>query len=142
MLSELRRQWPSVVRIVTAMALLAMLFRAVTPAGYMMAPSQDGRFITVTLCSGHGAATSLLDLQTGELVDSKASGDQPLPDEPHKDAPCVFAAATHLAEPETVVVLTTAFRPMHVAAYALVAQTPGRGLAAPLPWATGPPRQV
>ena len=54
-----------------AMALLAMALRALIPAGYMLAPENaNGRFVALSLCSGHGQQDVVLDLATGELVGS------------------------------------------------------------------------
>lgn len=120
-----------------AFALLALLVRALVPTAYMVAPSQDGRFITVTLCSAHNAASTLLDLATGELVDR-----DPTPQERSSadaDSVCPFATCAALSPPEQPPGLRSAFciAPAATARTTDVAFRPG--LAAPPPWATGPP---
>lgn len=140
MLRGLHLRWPAWARAVTALVLLAMCVRVATPPGYMLAASGDGRYITVTFCSGHGPTNSLLDLRTGEIVEAtKAPGEKEPEGRTHRDSPCVFAAAAHLAAPEAPFVLQTDFRIVAAPRVLAIAQTPGRGLAAPPPWATGPP---
>ena len=74
--------------------LLALLMRALIPAGFMPAATSTG--IVIQLCSDSIGKTVLIDL--------KAAGapKKPLPDEQRKagDSPCVFAAsAGHLLLP-------------------------------------------
>lgn len=123
-------------RTLAALALLAMVVRALIPAGYMVAPAGQGRSVAVTLCSAHGAQTLFLDLDTGDFapkksgVPSKTAGG---------DAPCVFAMASALAEPGTPAALPAALPTGPTFVPTSVWTSPGRGLAAPPPWATGPP---
>ena len=127
-------------RMFAAIALLAMVVRAFVPAGYMFAPDRSGDILTVTLCSGHGAVEALIDLRTGAIVDRGAAPDDPTPtNAPGADAPCVFASVANLAAPEAPATVAVRVRtaPVEVIAFAHV--TPGRGLAAPPPWSTGPP---
>ena len=78
-----------------AIALLAMLARAIVPAGYMLAEADTGhgRYLTVTMCSEHGGGKQVIDLDTGKQVDpgllKSHSGGKP----DSKPSPCVFAAA-------------------------------------------------
>ncbi len=127
-----------------AFALLAMVVRALVPAGYMFTPSQDQRFITVTLCSGHGPAELVMDLTTGVVVDpgSTNQNDAPSKSAPGADAPCVFAVAAALSAPEQPASLPFVFRLASAALPRAIAVAPGRGLAAPPPWSTGPPLTV
>jgi hypothetical protein len=120
-----------------ALALLAMAARALVPAGYMFAPARGGDFISVALCSGHGAVEALIDLSTGAVVDGRAVPD----DQPASNAgaPCVFASAAPLAAPETPAMRAIALRTLDAEPIASVPAAPGRGLAAPPPWPTGPP---
>lgn len=132
-----RRSWFA--QAFAAFALLAFAVRALVPAGYMFAPAQDGRFLTVTLCSGHGAVETLLDLSTGQLVDPDDVPDNTPENPPSADAPCVFATVAALAAPEQPATLPFVF---HIAAVELshaFGSVPGQGLAAPPPWSTGPP---
>jgi hypothetical protein len=123
-----------------AIALMAMLVRAVVPAGYMLAEADtaQGRFLTVQMCEGHAA--KVIDLDTGGEVDpsklpGKAKGDG-------KGAPCVFAstasATTPVAEAESVEFIATQDVDFGVSPNV----RPGRGIAAPPPPSTGPPTTI
>lgn len=124
----------------SALALLAIAVRALVPAGYMLAPAQDGRFIAVQLCSEHGASEAVIDLNTGRLVDPD---DIPADNAPEKapgaDAPCVFATAAALGLAEPPPALPVAFSVTAEGHPLFFSTAPGRGLAAPPPWSTGPP---
>ncbi len=126
-----------------AFALLAMVVRALVPAGYMFAPSQDHRFITVTVCSGYGPGEALIDLTTGAIVDPGSTHDSDAPSKkaPHADAPCLFALATLLSPPEQPASSPSFFRLLSAKPPCAIAVAPGRGPAAPPPWSTGP-RQI
>jgi hypothetical protein len=123
-----------------AIALLAMLVRAVVPAGYMLAEAEaaNGRYLTVDFCEGHDAVKRVLDVETRKLLDPSE-----VPAEQHGDntqhAPCVFAAAAPLAPPLTLVEAVK-FIVVRDAEFAAVRDIrPGRGIPAPPPPATGPP---
>lgn len=129
----------------SAIALLALLVRAVVPAGYMLAHAGtgEGRYLTVEMCEGHAPAR-VIDLDTGMLVDaSQLPGNtQSEGGDDGKTAPCVFAAAAPLAPP-----LLAAEAVQFAAAYnvefaARPDVRPGRGIAAPPPPATGPPSAI
>jgi hypothetical protein len=125
-----------------AIALLAMLVRAMVPAGYMLAhaDSGGGRYLTVTMCIDHGGATQVIDLDTGKPVDpsklpGKGKGEG-------KQAPCVFAAAGHVAPP-VVFEQPVEFVTHYDVEFGVVRDVrPGRGIAAPPPPATGPPSAI
>jgi hypothetical protein len=122
-----------------AFALIAMAIRAAVPVGFMLAPDHD-RWVVMTLCSGSGPMQMALNLDTGEHRDGSAPTDGEKGGAAHH-APCVFAAATNLAPPDPL--FEVAHRPATIAdsAPALSGSVAiGRGLAAPPPWATGPPR--
>ncbi|MEZ5957863.1 MAG: hypothetical protein R3C27_11710 [Hyphomonadaceae bacterium] len=123
-----------------AFALVAMAVRALVPAGYMFTAEHEGRFITVTLCSAQGAADAVIDLTSGRvLAPHEAPADEAPEKPPHVDAPCVFATVAALSQPEQTPALLAAFR-IAAAVHPFSAQvSPGRGLAAPPPWSTGPP---
>lgn len=124
-----------------AFALLALLVRALVPAGYMVAEAgeADGRYLVVQMCDGHGSAAQIIDLDTGKVVDKSKSPDTT---NTSNDAPCVFAMAAVVSLP------TLAFEPAlvrHVIATELAGISdvrPGRGIAAPPPPATGPPSLI
>ena len=140
MLRGLRHQRTGFAQALAAFALLAITVRALVPAGYMFTPAQDGRFITVTLCSAHGATEAVIDLNTGAVVDpDSTTQDDPPANAPSADAPCVFAASASLVAPEQLASLPVAFSVASVELPRTIEVAPGRGLAAPPPWSTGPP---
>ncbi len=139
MIGVMQRMW----RGLGAIALLAVLVRAVVPAGYMLATAEtpEGRYLTVMLCEGHEGPQQVIDLDTGlpvdpSVLDTRDDGREPASDAP----PCVFAGAAHLAQP------VDAGEPVEFAAseqvvFAAVRDVrPGRGIAAPPPPSTGPPQ--
>jgi hypothetical protein len=142
MFRGLRRHKTWFAKTLAAFALLALVVRALVPAGYMLAPTQDHRFITMTLCSGHGSAETVIDLTTGALVDAGVANQKeaPFKKSPNADAPCVFAAAATLSAPEQPTSLPVVFRLASAELPRAIAVAPGRGLAAPPPWSTGPPQ--
>lgn len=138
-LRGLRLARSGVARALAAFALLAIIARALVPAGYMVAPAQDGRLLAITLCSGQGPVHALVDLDTGALLDADAAPDQDPDASPSADAPCVFATMAQLAAPEADAAPVAAERSARIARPARAASTAARALAAPPPWATGPP---
>lgn len=120
-------------RILVAFALLAFAARALLPAGYMLAPNGDARVLAITLCSG---AEVLMDLSTGELVDEHLPA--PSDSSSDHDQPCAFNAIATFTTPAGSPSLAPT---LHAIAVSPLQQTmrPGRGLAAPPPWPTGPP---
>lgn len=125
-----------------AIALLAMLVRAIIPAGYMLAQADtgSGRYLTVEMCDGHADQAQVIDLDTGKLVDLSK-----LPKNVKSEtetAPCVFAGATAVEAPDAVAELVE-FRVSHQVDFAIVRDLrPGRGIAAPPPPSTGPPSLI
>lgn len=130
--------------LLVAFALLAFSVRAFLPAGMMLAPER-GSLITIKLCTADGYVEAVMDTASGKVVHDRGTsdGDGKSSDDSGKHLPCVFAATPALAGPATGAVL--ADRPFHVASVVFVtasAPVPGRGLAAPPPWSTGPPHIV
>jgi hypothetical protein len=129
----------SVGRRLGAIALLAMLVRAIVPAGYMLAEAEtpNGRYLVVQMCDDHRVAPQVIDLDTGKVVEAS----DPLNKSGGKagDAPCVFAAAAQMTAPQTIAE-PVVFQQRVAAVFIPAASvTPGRGIAAPPPPATGPP---
>lgn len=124
-----------------AIALLAMLVRAIVPQGYMIAAAGEGgaRYLTVRLCEAHGYAQRVIDLKDGRMLDP---GEKPATGkmgEPVHHAPCVFAAAAPLAPP-----LASAEPVAFLISHEIVLSAPrdvrpGEGIPAPPPFSTGPP---
>ncbi len=126
-----------------AIALLAMLVRAVVPAGYMLAEAEtaQGRYLTVQLCEGHsrGSVARVIDLDTGKQVNAPETGKTGGKDRP---APCVFAAAPAAAMP-VAIAEPAGFAASYDIDFAVVSDArPGRGMSAPPPPSTGPPTSI
>ena len=126
-----------------AIALLAMLVRAVVPAGYMLAEAEsaNGRYLTVDFCEGHEAVKRVLDVETRKLLDPSE-----VPAEQHdgkaQNSPCVFAVAAPLAPP-LANVEAIPFTVVRDAEFSVVRDVrPGRGIPAPPPPSTGPPSAI
>ncbi len=125
-----------------AIALLAMLVRAIIPAGYMIAQADtgSGRYLTVEMCDGHSTQAQVIDLDTGKTIDlSKLPKSGKTDNNP---SPCVFAGVVAMAPPlaaaEPVEFLAT-----QQVDFAFVRDLrPGRGIAAPPPPSTGPPSLI
>ncbi|MDP3494401.1 MAG: hypothetical protein Q8R82_14920 [Hyphomonadaceae bacterium] len=131
----------SIGRRLGAIALLAMLVRAIIPAGYMLAEADTGagRYLTVEMCDGHAKA-QVIDLDTGELIDvSKLPKNAKSESE---TSPCVFAGATAIELP-VATAKPVEFRVAHQVDFVVVRDLrPGRGIAAPPPPSTGPPSLI
>lgn len=140
MLRGLRHRKTGLSQVLAVLALLAMSVRALVPFGYMLAASPD-RFISVTLCSAHGNVEVTVDRQTGAVVT-----DQPAPtnnqSKSYDGGPCVFASAATLAAPTIAPPVVVPLGTVIAAPLIDYQASPGRGLAAPPPWATGPPQQA
>lgn len=126
-----------------AFALLALLVRALVPAGYMVAEAStpDGRYLVVQMCDAHGGAAQVIDLDTGKIVEkSKSPGKS---EGKGEGSSCMFAMATPMASPPPVqaepIVFGTTIDAHLVSKPDVV---PGRGIAAPPPPATGPPSLI
>lgn len=106
--------------------------------GFMLSADPE-RWIVVTMCSGAGTMQMALNLDTGEHREGKAHRSHDEGKAVHH-APCLFAASASAAPPASAATLAP---PIQVVAAALPAfpesVSVGRGLAAPPPWATGPP---
>lgn len=126
-----------------AVALLAMLVRAIVPSGFMLATAEtpEGRFLTIEMCEGHGLAPRVVDLDTGKLIDPAKAPKAPAEGKV-KAPPCVFAASAHVATPTPVAELV-AFPVEHGVAFDASRDVrPGEGIPAPPPPSTGPPSLI
>ena len=123
-----------------ALALLALLVRAVLPAGYMFTAvdTAGGRYVTLQVCDGQLGPHTLLNLDTGEEISADALPKKTL----SGGSSCVFSTAVGLAEPRPV------FEPLVFQLDTVVVFAeqmdvrPGRGMPAPPPPATGPPSLI
>ncbi len=123
-----------------AFALLALLVRALIPAGYMVAEAgtADGRYLVVQMCDGHGA-DQIIDLDTGKVVDKSNS---PGTSDSQSDTPCVFAMAAAVSLPPLAAEPILLRHAMPAERISIPDVRPGRGIAAPPPPATGPPSLI
>ena len=130
-----------------AIALLALLVRALVPAGYMLASAEtaQGRFLVVQLCDSHAGFTQVIDLDTGLQVDpdtlTGSSSGKPTHDKTGK-APCLFAAAPHIASPQLASEILPIVTGISTTGYTVAPVSPGRGIPAPPPPSTGPPQLI
>ena len=131
-----------------ALALLAMLVRALVPAGYMLASAEtpNGRYLSVQMCVQHLGPAQVVDLDTGKLVDasklSSKTGNEGEGKPKPSHAPCVFSAAPVMAHP-VAVAEPIEFLAVHEADFGVARDVrPGRGIPAPPPPATGPPSPI
>lgn len=123
-----------------AFALMALLVRAILPAGYMLAGADtgSGRYLTVELCDSHNSKPQVIDLDTGRVVDLPETG-KTIDQNQH---PCVFAGVAASTPPdsshEPVI-----FPVQRDVDFGVVRDLrPGRGIAAPPPPSTGPPSLI
>lgn len=118
-------------RIALGLLALALAVRVLVPAGWMPAASAQG--FAITLCSVSGAETVWVD-RDGKLHKQapKTSGDQ------H----CAFAGLAAPLTGSDTPVLTAPFAHEDRAAIQSLPASPGQGLAAPPPPATGPPAYI
>jgi len=120
-----------------AFALMALLVRAIVPAGYMLAEADtgSGRYLTLELCDSHASKPQVIDLDTGKIIDLPETGkgaDQ-------NQQPCVFAGVAASAPPDSAHE-PVVFPVQRDVDFGVVHDLrPGRGIAAPPPPATGPP---
>lgn len=139
MLMGLRQDRSGIGQALATLALLAILVRALIPPGYMLSAARDGGVLSVTLCTSHGAATALVDLTSGAAADADGTRNDKAPNKRNADAPCVFATAAPLAPPNSLAPLNICILDRANERLPVSVIAPGRGLAAPPPWSTGPP---
>jgi len=110
------------------LALLALLLQGLTAPGFMVA--RQGDRATIAICTGHGAATSIVDL----------TGHPAKPAQSRPDAPCAFAGHGIVAATPIAALLASPIAvPTPPPATPRFDLAPGRGLAAPPPPSQGPP---
>lgn len=119
-----------------AFALMALLVRALVPAGYMLAEAEtaSGRYLTLELCDAHDGRPKLVDLDTGEIIDAPEDGKSST-----SQSPCVCGAFASMAPPVSAVEPIEFTTAGQVDFNEIRDLMPGRGIAAPPPPSTGPP---
>ena len=125
------------------LAAFALAMQALVPTGYMLGKDTRNLGISITLCTGSGDIVAYLDADGG-IVETTSSPEQPSHDRDEDKSPCGFSAQSTAAYDPTIPVTepqsfpSLIVKPLFLVAFAM----PGRGLAAPPPPKTGPPRQV
>lgn len=125
-----------------ALAFIALTIRVLVPGGYMIGPSVPGAGVPIILCTAQGAETVLLGQESRPADAAQGSqGDHSDPQGP--DHPCAFAGvAAGFAPDAPLVVDVVAWGPEGAPLAFPTEARPGRGLAAPPPPQTGPPRLI
>lgn len=118
---------------------MALLVRAIMPAGYMLAEAQtaSGRYLTLELCDAHDGKPKLVDLDTGKIVDAPEDGKSGPP-----QPPCVCGAFASVAPPVSGAEPVTFQAASKIDFVEISDLAPGRGIAAPPPPSTGPPASI
>jgi hypothetical protein len=132
--ADMRTNWQ---RLALLLVGCALLLRMAVPAGWM--PQVGAGHVTLSWCADSGSSGPAA-LSEAKALLAKALG-KPAPDKHGKkdDQPCAFAMA---AQPLAVADPLPLPRPALLAEpvrHVRLQPTPGRGLAAPPPLATGPP---
>jgi hypothetical protein len=124
------------------LAVLALLLKAIIPAGVMLDPARAGQGLSpVVMCTGHGPMTAWVDAN-GKLADPHHAKSAPVSDR-HGERPCAFAAmaAPLNAPPAGEIVAAQSAVAMATAEPHVAARLTLRRVAAPPPQ-TGPPNFV
>ena len=79
-------------RFFLVLALVAMLVRAMTPAGYMVSADEEG-WLQVEICSTNSSHITWFNPATGETSDAPDDAPEPI------EAPCAFSSLTALDRP-------------------------------------------
>jgi hypothetical protein len=115
----------------------ALLLRMV-PAGWMPQASAAG--VTLSWCADSGSSNPAALTEAKALL-AKAVGKQaPAEHKKNADQPCAFAMTAQPLTPVEPVAMPPALLRAAPVRYVRLEAVPGRGLAAPPPLATGPPR--
>ncbi len=123
-----------------AIALLALIVRAVLPAGFMLAEADtgSGRYLTLEFCDTHAGAQKVVDLDTGKIIDAPVKGKSS-----NNQQPCVFCASVTAIASHDAVAQPVAFVAVRDVNFTEIRDLiPGRGIAAPPPPSTGPPTSI
>ena len=137
MIRTSKRRYAGWSRVFTTLATLAIAFKILVPAGYMVstAPTNELPF-QIVVCTGHGMAV----VDPGQALDPSGKDHAPA-EKPSHDTPCPFAAHGAAATPPglaaTSLVQFSEYQAIIAPAATNVA--PARGLSAPPPPSTGPP---
>ena len=122
-------------RLAMTMAMLAVLLRALIPAGYMVSPNDGAGGSRIVICSPQGAVEVLVDA-SGHRIKAPINHDKGKV----ADHPCAFSVATTASLTGDLTLISA---PAVCAEVEPAASTPGLrpglGLAAPPPPKTGPP---
>lgn len=115
----------------------ALLLRMAVPAGWM--PQANAAGVTLSWCADSGASGPAA-LNAAKALLTEAVGKKAPAEHKSADQPCAFAMAAMPLAPVDPVMAPPALLRAEPIPHARLETAPGRGLAAPPPLATGPPR--
>ena len=116
----------------------ALLLRMAVPAGWM--PQANAAGITLSWCADSGASGSAALNEAKALLAEAIGKESPAEHKKSAEQPCAFAMAAMPLAPVDPVVVPPALAHAEPIPHVRFETAPGRGLAAPPPLATGPPR--
>ena len=115
----------------------ALLLRMTVPAGWM--PQANAAGVTLSWCADSGASGPAA-LNEAKALLAEAIGKKAPAEHKNGAEPCAFAMAAVPFAPVDPIVAPPALARAEPIPHARLVTAPGRGLAAPPPLATGPPR--
>lgn len=116
----------------------ALLLRMAIPAGWMPQASAAG--VTLSWCADSGASGPAALNEAKTLLAGAIGKKAPAEHKKSAEQPCAFAMAAAPLAPVDPIVAPPALAGAEFIPHARPETAPGRGLAAPPPLATGPPR--
>ena len=128
--------------IALVLACMAIALRVFVPHGYMVATTAPSGTIPIVLCTSQGAQTVIID-EAGQVVSPQPHAPIDQPGDQRGDSPCAFSGFGGAFAAQVPMLFATAHWTWIRQSIVVEPQTtPGRGLAAPPPPATGPPLQI
>lgn len=115
----------------------ALLLRMAVPAGWM--PQANAAGVTLSWCADSGASGPAALNEAKALLAGAIDNKAPAEHKKSAEQPCAFAMAAMPIAPADPVVVPPALLRADPIPHVRLETTPGRGLAAPPPLATGPP---
>lgn len=116
----------------------ALLLRMAVPAGWM--PQIGAGQLTLSWCADSGNSGPAALAEAKALLADAIGKPAPEKHEKSGDQPCAFAMAAQPLAPAAPIALPAPLSAAEPLPHARLEAAPGRGLAAPPPLATGPPR--
>ncbi|ATY31194.1 hypothetical protein [Sphingomonas psychrotolerans] len=116
----------------------ALLVRMAVPAGWM--PQANAAGVTLSWCADSGSSGPAALTEAKALLAEAIGKKIPAEHKKSADQPCAFAMAAQPLAPVDPIVVPPALPRAEPIPHIRLESAPGRGLAAPPPLATGPPR--